>query len=91
MKELNNLIGAVGNIPSDTDIFEKYGKTIEEFKDINEDILLRYIQGLVEMSMCDLDFSDRDIEFVIDEVREHLLNDRAGDIITWEWTHTFEV
>lgn len=90
MRVINNLMGAVGSIPADTEIFEKQGNIIEEFKGINEDILLKYVQGLVEMSMCDLNFTDTDIKFVVDEIGEHLIKDKPSDVITWEWTHTFE-
>lgn len=84
MRELNNLRG------NDREIFERKGEDIKAFMAADGEPLLSYIKGLIMMSMHDLDYTDTDIEFVVDEVAGKLFEVEPVDVITYEWTHDYE-
>lgn len=84
MRELNNLRG------NDREIFEKQGKEIKDFKCINENALLSYVKGLIMMSMHDLDYTDTDIEFVVNEVAGRMLETEPAEVIIYEWSHDYD-
>ena len=92
MKKLNNLLGAVHGLPSDEEIFAEYGGYIADFKsdEIHNRILFDYIKGMLMMSMHDLNYTDGDIEDVLNEINEHYWKDKESDILTWEHTHILE-
>ncbi len=71
----------------DVKIFERNGEEIESIKSLK---LRSYIIGLVEMAMADLNFNDKQIDDVINEIAQRYHNDRPADILIWEWTHMTE-
>ena len=87
MKKLDNLMGAVGSMPSDEEIMERYGAEIEEIKSSH---LQSYINGLVEMVMEELKFTDKQIDDVIMGIANRYHNERPADVLIWEWTHMTE-
>ena len=81
MKKLNNLI------EDDVKSFERQGEEIENIKSLK---LQRYINGLVQMSMADLNFTDKQIDDVVMNIASRYNNDRPADVLIWEWTHMTE-
>lgn len=90
MKKINNLMGAMGNIPSDKDILQKYGEEINSFKELYEKEIIDYIQGLIKLSMTELHYQDKDIEKICLKVSDNYYDKTIKDIFEWNWTHIFE-
>lgn len=92
MHELNNLAGEFNGLPSDVDILTRAGEKIDELKEAPDIYRLNeYIRGVIMMSMHDCNFSDRDIQDVINEVGIHFFEDEAKDILIWEHTHDLDI
>ena len=73
---------------ADASTLDKIGAEITEIKQNNQYMEL-YIQGLVSMAMRDLDYTDTDIDHVVNEVIDNYRKDAPADVIAYAIAHDY--
>lgn len=90
INDMNNLRQAVRYIPSDVEAFRKRGEQIRAFYDDTGDPLISYIQGLVQRAMVNQNYTDKDIESLVDEITTRFYEEEPAEVMVWNWTHGYE-